>query len=313
MFKYHFLANDENKKSLFKKYANKLTKIKTLSKRNYYISKIKEDQDNPRKVWNTIRSVLPQKSSHGHENSSAIKLDGHETTDPQIIADHFNKFFCSIGSNLAQNCPNTELNSHLKYLSHRISSSIFLDIPSYAEISNVINSLSMNKAVGHDNIPSYFLRIASTILVPYLHIFIEFSFTNGLFPTNCVVAKVVPIFKKGDRKNPTDYRPISILSCFSKILEKLTYTRLINFLYKHEIIEKTQYGFRRNSSTNHALIDVVTTSMDNISNRLFTGLIFVDLIKAFDTVCHKILLTKLDHYGIRGTANDLISSFLMRK
>ena len=105
MFKTHFLANDENKNSLFKKYANRLTKIKTSPKRNYYTSKIKEDQDNPRKVWNTIRSVLPQKSNHSHENSSAIKLDGHETTDPQLSQIISINFFALLAQTLPKIAP----------------------------------------------------------------------------------------------------------------------------------------------------------------------------------------------------------------
>ena len=124
---------------------------------------------------------------------------------------------------------------------------------------------------------------------------------------------MVPIIKKNDRTNLANYRPISIFSCFAKILEKLIYTRLINFLTKHEVTDNTQYDFQRNTSTNHALIDVITTSMDNINNQLFTGLIVVDLTKAFETVCHKILLSKLDHFEITCMANDLIFSFLTRK
>ena len=92
-----------------------------------------------------------------------------------------------------------------------------------------------------------------------------------------------------------------------------THACLINFRSKHDVIDNTLYGFQRNTSTNHALIDVITTSLDNISNQLFTGLIFIELTKAFDTVRHKILLSKLDHYWTRGMANDLVSSFLTLK
>ena len=141
----------------------------------------------------------------------------------------------------------------------------------------------------------------------------EYSFINGIFPGNCTIARIVPIFKKGERDKPTNYRPISILSCFTKIFEKIIYKRLINFLNKHNVIQKTQYGFQKNISTNHALIDVITNSFDNINNNLYTGLVFLDLTKAFDTVSHDILLHKLDHYGIRGKTNDLIQTFLQRK
>ena len=93
MFKTHFLADDEKKKMLFKKYFNKLTKMKSLSKKNYFTTKIKEEQYDPRKVWNTIRSVLPQTSNSCQKNPRLVKIDGNETSDPQVIASHFNEFF----------------------------------------------------------------------------------------------------------------------------------------------------------------------------------------------------------------------------
>ena len=79
----------------------------------------------------------------------------------------------------------------------------------------------MNKAVGHDNIPAYFLRIAAPNVAPYLQCFIEFAFVNSIFPESCTRAKIIPIHKKGDKTNPNNYRPISILTCFGKILERL--------------------------------------------------------------------------------------------
>ena len=93
-------------------------------------------------------------------------------------------------------------------------------------------------------------------------------------------------------------------------MEKLIYKRLMSFLNKHKVIHKNQCGFQSNVSTNHALIDVVSDCFDNINNNQYTGLIFLDLTKAFDTVNHEILLHKLEHYGIRGQANDLLGAFL---
>ena len=114
--------------------------------------------------------------------------------------------------------------------------------------------------------------------------------------------------KKGERDKPTNYRPISILTCFSKIFEGLLYKRLNNFLNKHNIIINSQYGFQ-----NKAFVDVITHSYDNINSNQYAGLVFLDLTKAFDSVNHDILLLKLEHYGIRGSANQLIKSFLSRK
>ena len=107
-----------------------------------------------------------------------------------------------------------------------------------------------------------------------------------------------------------DYRPISISTCFSKIIKKILFVRLNSFFKQHNVVYENQYGFRSNISTSHAMLDVVTSSYDDIDDHFYTGLAFVDLKKAFDTVSHNILLTKLDNYGIRGVAYTLIRSYL---
>ena len=112
----------------------------------------------------------------------------------------------------------------------------------------------MNKTVGHDNLHPFFLCIASTAITPYLDSFIEYSFINGVFSDNCTIARFVPLFKNGKRDEPTNYRAISILSCFSKIKKKIICRHLISFLNTHNLIQKTQYGFQKNLSTNHAIM-----------------------------------------------------------
>ena len=127
-------------------------------------------------------------------------------------------------------------------------------------------------------------------------------FQNGTFPEKLKIAKVIPIFKKADASMNSNYRPISLLSIFSKIFEKLMHQRLYNFLELHEILFQMQFGFRNGHSTDHALISLserIKYTLD--SNRVGCG-IFIDLQKAFDTVNHTILLQKLSHYGIRGTS-----------
>ena len=233
--------------------------------------------------------------------------------DSRLVATHFNEFFCTTGANLAKNFIDIQPNSFTKYLQQRISSSIYSDIPNPTEIENVVHSLNLNKAVGYDNIPPFFLRTVSTVITTYLHLFREFCFCNGTFPEDCATAKIVPIFKKGKKDDPLNYRPISILTCFSKIMEKIIYKRQIFFLNKHKVIQKNQFGCQSNVSTNHALVDVISSCFDNINDNLFTGLIFLDLTKAFDTVNHEILLHKLDHYNIRGQANNLLRTFLKRR
>ena len=140
--------------------------------------------------------------------------------------------------------------------------------------------------------------------------FIDNAFRLGIFPQNCKKAKIIPLCKTGKPNNLTNYRPISILTCFSKIIEKLIHKRLSSVFDKHSIFAKTQYGFQAGKSTSHAILDVLTTAYEHINNHEYTGLILLDFKKAFDTVSQSILLYNLEHYGIRGVANKLLKSFL---
>ena len=170
-----------------------------------------------------------------------------------------------------------------------------------------------NDAVVHDNIPVYFLKIAAPTLALYLRSFFDFVFTRGIFRDICKIAKIVPIHKKEEKDNPNNFRPISILNCFSKILEKMIHQRILPFLNKHKILTLQQYGFQKNLLTMHAVLNLITATYDNIKDNTYTGILFLDLTKAFNTVCHQVLLGKLEHYGIHGPCLHLLNSFLKRK
>ena len=152
-------------------------------------------------------------------------------------------------------------------------------------------------------------KIIPHILTPLRHI-CNISLGQGIFPDEMTIARIIPLFKSGDKQNVSNYRPISLLPQLSKILEKIFNNRLMNFLNSNNLLYLRQYGFRKNMSTSMAIMELVeniTTAMDNGK---FTIGVFIDLKKAFDTVDHSILVTKLDHYGIRGVAKQWLSSYL---
>ena len=226
------------------------------------------------------------------------------------MAEHFNNFFRTTGKRLAGKMENSSSQSVTRYLTDRVSSSIFLEPVDEREIISTINLLPMKKSVGHNNIPVTFIKLVVKIIAPFLIKVINASFELGMFPNILEIAKEIPIYKSGDKQIVNNYRPISLLSLFSKIYEKLIFNRFFKFLDKKSILIPTQYEFRPHHSTQHAILDIITTAHHNIENKDFTALVTLDLTKAIDTVCHERLLIKLHHYGFRGKAHKLIASHL---
>ena len=142
---------------------------------------------------------------------------------------------------------------------------------------------------------------------------INLSFSTGLFPKILKQAKVIPIFKKGDRQHCNNYRSISLLSSISKIIEKLVHRKLYGFLEFNNYLYINQFGFRNVHSTNHVLITITEKIRRAIDNEEITCGVFLDLQKAFDTVDHKILLSKLEHCGIRGVPFKWFKTFLTQR
>ena len=126
------------------------------------------------------------------------------------------------------------------------------------------------------------------------------------------LARVIPIYKKGNKSILSNYCPISLISVFGKIMEKLMYNRLIDFLNKNNVFYSSQFG-RANHSMTHAILQITDKIQNAIENKLFSCRIFLDLTKAFDTVDHNILIRKLEHYGIRGLLGDWFRSYLTNR
>ena len=154
---------------------------------------------------------------------------------------------------------------------------------------DTIQHLNPSKSSEFDRISPKFIRVAAVILAPVLERLFNAGFECGFFPNTLKIAEVILVFKTGDETKLTNYRPMSLLSCFSKILEKIVYHREIKFLDKNSVFSPYQFGFRQGCSTVHAIIDIIANCNDNINQQLFSGIIFLDLSKAFDTVDHEIL------------------------
>ena len=291
----HYVEDTEEQKCIYKQFANKLTKMKKNTKKQYLQDKIVHSRNDICKFWIIIKSLTPQKPKFSSPNW--INTANGLINNTDAIAKEFNYHFCGIGKKLSDivDAGNSPLfNMHL---TRRVSSSMFFSPVTSMEVYNTINLLNSNKSCGSDGIDVTYLRSAAAVIAPVLALLCNACLTFGIFPSCLKISKVIPIFKAGDKTNVTNYRPISLQSFLSKILEKLAYSKTTDFLNHENVLIPTQYGFRKNYSTSHAIIDILSTCYDDIENKLYSGLVQLDLAKAFDTVDHYILLQKLHHYG----------------
>ena len=181
-----------------------------------------------------------------------------------------------------------------RYLTNSPAFSMYLAPTNNTEVEEVLNSLDSDTP-GYDDISPKVLKCSSKILsIPLAHI-INLSLRTGTFPQKLKLAKVIPIFKSGDRTNVNNYRPISILSAFSKIFEKIISFRLINYLNRHNLLTEHQHGFRAQHSTESAILEFVKNVYACLEEKLYVMGIFLDFSKAFDTLDHEILLYELEH------------------
>ena len=185
---------------------------------------------------------------------------------------------------------------------------MFLKDVTKLEVERIISS--KNSSSGYDGIHSKVIKLTFNCFIePLVHIF-NLSIAQGVFPDELKVARVVPIYKSQDQKVLNNYRPVSVLPVFSKILEQIMFNRVQSFIDKENLLYEHQYGFRKGHNTSMALITLIDKVMTKLDKGDTVVGVFLDLSKAFDTVDHSILLEKLYRYGIRGIANKWFHSYL---
>ena len=196
-----------------------------------------------------------------------------------------------------------------KFLKNRNQFNFIIAHTSNEEVLEIINSLT-NKSTGPSSIPLNLLYAVADIIVFPLCYIINKSFLNGIFPDKLRIVKVVPLHKGGSTQDLNNFRPISLLSIFGKIIEKIMYKRLYHFLELHIVLFENQFGFRKNNSTSYALMEITENIKESIDKGKFGCGVYIDLRKAFDTVNDNIRLKKLEHYGVRGILLDWFISYL---
>ena len=232
-------------------------------------------------------------------------------TDPKAISDGFNNYFANISPTLTSKIPNNNI-SHRRFLPENLNFSLFLEPTDETEIKNIINKLNEG-APGRDGVSSKNIKLIKDSISYPLANMVHLSFEQGVFPDELKIAVITPLYKAKDPMFFNNYRPISLLSLFSKIHERLMYNRILNFINRHKLFNKFQFGFRNNHPTFMALIILIENLVNALDNGKCAVGTFLDFQKAFDTVDHSILLDELHCYGIRGIANQWFFSYLSNR
>jgi Reverse transcriptase (RNA-dependent DNA polymerase) len=280
----------DNNNEKYKAYRNVYNKLIWLSKKLHIENQINVNNKNPKKMWDILKENSTGK--RGHDKIEKITSDRGVLTDNQAIADEFYKFFSSVGEKISKSVHKTDREPE-SFLPNIDPLPLELGVISQAEFINIIDSLEPKPSCDIDGISNKVMKFLKyEIVTPLTHIF-NFSLTQGVFPERLKTSRTVPIFKTGDKLQCDNYRPISLLSSISKILEKAIANRLTRHLKDNDLLCHEQFGFQEGTSTVHHLLKLTNYITKELNEKKYVVGVFLDLRKAFDVVPHKILFKKL--------------------
>ena len=295
---WHQYGLHEDKK-LLKKMKNEINHLKTKLKKEYYGNELQKYDGDSKKMWKTLNEALG-------------RTESKDPTEPTNVnkekANSFNRFFATVG---------IEIQKKLQIKEHRTD---FNNLEGFnfqpetnENVIKLINHIKPNVAVGYDNINSKMLKDSKEILAPWLTEIINISYEKNIFPDCMKVANIKPIYKENNKEEISNYRPISILPTISKIFERSSTDQLVKFLEQNDLITKCQHAYRKGHSTTTCLVEIINQLYRNIDEGQLTGLAKLDLSKAYDSISHSLLLSKLAELGLSEKSINYIKSYLTNR
>ncbi len=284
--------------SRYRYYRNEYFRSIRRAKRIYYQNQISQAGGDSRKLWSTLREALGVKQSR--KEMEYLEIEGSQITDRVEIANHFNGFFSSLGTNLTPNIPSTTRDFR-EYLPPRIEDSVFIPpLDEYKTFELITNCKPKLSQDNNDVSMNLLIRCAAPLSVPLCYIY-NLSINLGVFPNLMKTSKSVIIYKSGPISLMDSYRGVSMIDSFSKPLERHMYSCIYDFLDAHSFFSSRQFGFRKGHSTSHNILDLMNLVTETFMEGKVCSIVLLDIKKAFDLVDRDILLYKLQHYGCRGT------------
>ena len=254
------------------------------------------DRKNSKGLWRFLKSTRRDNSGIG-----TLKANGISASSAESKAEMLNSQFCSVFTHETKDLPPSQDSPHPAMPKLTIGRK---------GVENLLEKIDPSKAPGPDDIPGRVLKTCASQISAMLTFIFQQSLDTGEVPRDWREANVVPLFKKGERTKPSNYRPVSLTSLCCKLLEHIVVSKIMDHLDNHNILVEEQHGFRSKRSCESQLIITCHDLVSELNRKGQVDMAVLDFAKAFDKVPHRRLATRLDYYGIRGKTKDWIQAFL---
>ena len=296
---------------IYKAYMNLFEAIRKKSKITHYSKLFAKYRNDIKSTWKIINDIISNTKNKQKDLPEKLVINNTTVIAKQEIAENLNKYFTNNGPNLASKILNKQ-GDFEKCLPKCKNDTPLTD----EEVRNAFYFLKTNKSPSHNDISFNAINNVFDFIVGLLRYIFSNSLVQGMFPEEIKIAQITPICEGREKDIIVNYRPISVLSCFSKILEKIIYNKLYLYLtYNcfYNLLYNKQFGFQKGHSTDNAIVQLADQIHEMFNKNIYTLGVCIDLSKAFDTVKYEILLKRLSHYGIKNKSLDWFTCYLSNR
>lgn len=300
----------------YRRYRNKTKQLIRQAKRKHFSNSITNSKDT-KSLWKHLRVLNNGSNTASNNLPETLMIDNESIKDPETIAKKLNTYFASVAKILNETTPtgsarDIDAKKISDFVNAKVPINTHFSIPfiTSEQVLSHINNLDASKSTGLDGLGPRIVKLAAHSIAPSIAMLINKSITLGQVPSQMKLAKVLPIYKGGEKSDPSNYRPISILPTISKLFEKHVNKHLMAYLNKYNLLHENQSGFRPKHSCQTALVKLINDWMECIDKGDMVGALFIDFRKAFDLVDHAILVKKLSLYKFNYSAIKWFESYL---